>query len=71
MAKPRFQRSTATAARSCGAATSTPAIAVTVMFVCSIFSPWAVVFGVAPLAIAHAPGFWAKSPQPKSEPVIS
>jgi cytochrome c oxidase subunit 1 len=47
------------------------AIAVTVMFVCSIFSPWAVVFGVAPIAIALAAWFWPKSPEPKSEPVIS
>jgi cytochrome c oxidase subunit 1 len=47
------------------------AIAVTVMVVCSIFSPWAVVFGVAPIAIALAAWFWPKSPEPKSEPVIS
>jgi cytochrome c oxidase subunit 1 len=46
-------------------------IAVTVMFVCSIFSPWAVVFGAVPIAIALTAWFWPKSPRPSAEPVIS
>ena len=44
---------------------------VTVMFVCSIFSPWAVLFGAVPATIALIAWFWPKSPMPKPEPTIS
>jgi cytochrome c oxidase subunit I len=47
------------------------AAATTVMFVCSIFSPWAVVFGAVPAAIALIAWFWPKSPTPTPEPTIS
>ena len=47
------------------------AMAVTVMFVCSIFSPWAVLFGAVPVTIALTAWFWPKSPTPDLEPVIS
>jgi cytochrome c oxidase subunit 1 len=47
------------------------ATAVTVMFVCSIFSPWAVVFGAIPATIALIAWFWPKSAEPSQEPVIS
>jgi len=46
-------------------------IAVTVMFVCSIFSPWAVVFGAVPATIALIAWFWPKAPLPEPEPTIS
>ena len=47
------------------------AIAVTVMFVCSIFSPWAVLFGTVPATVALVAWFWPKSPVPDPEPTIS
>jgi cytochrome c oxidase subunit 1 len=43
----------------------------TVMFVCSIFSPWAEAVGIVPVAIALLAWFWPKSPAPEREPVIS
>jgi cytochrome c oxidase subunit 1 len=46
-------------------------MAVTVMFVSSIFSPWAVVVGAVPVAVALTAWFWPKSPTPQREPVIS
>jgi cytochrome c oxidase subunit 1 len=46
-------------------------VAMTVMFVCSIFSPWAVAVGIVPVAIALLAWFWPKSPAPEREPVIS
>jgi len=46
-------------------------IALTVMFVCSIFSPWALAIGIVPVAIALLAWFWPKSPEPEREPVIS
>jgi cytochrome c oxidase subunit I len=46
-------------------------IAMTVMFVSSIFSPWAVVFGTVPVSVALIAWFWPKSPEPEREPVIS
>ena len=46
------------------------AMAVTVMFVCSIFSPWAVLLGTVPVTIALTAWFWPKSPTPELEPVI-
>ncbi|MFL6820688.1 MAG: cytochrome c oxidase subunit I [Bradyrhizobium sp.] len=46
-------------------------VATTVMFICSIFSPWAVLFGAVPATIALIAWFWPKSPAPEREPVIS
>jgi cytochrome c oxidase subunit 1 len=46
-------------------------LAVTVMFVSSIFSPWAVVVGAIPATIAMIAWFWPKSPAPEPEPTIS
>ncbi|WP_395623526.1 cytochrome c oxidase subunit I [Sphingomonas daechungensis] len=46
-------------------------VATTAMFVCSIFSPWAVLVGVVPVALALTAWFWPKSPAPEREPVIS
>ena len=46
-------------------------LATTTMFVCSIFSPWAVVIGAVPVAITLTAWFWPKSPAPEREPVIS
>jgi cytochrome c oxidase subunit 1 len=45
-------------------------IAVAVAFVCSIFSPWALVFGAVPVGIALTAWFWPKKPPPEGEPVI-
>jgi len=47
------------------------AIAVGVLFVSSIFSPWAVVFGAIPSAIALTAWFWPKDLKRQPEPVIS
>jgi cytochrome c oxidase subunit 1 len=47
------------------------AVATSVMFVCSIFSPWALVVGAIPGGIALLAWFWPKSPTPHPEPVIS
>jgi cytochrome c oxidase subunit 1 len=46
-------------------------LAVTVMFISSIFSPWAVVAGAVPVAVALTAWFWPKSSEPEREPVIS
>jgi len=46
------------------------ALALTVMFVSSIFSPWAVLFGLLPLGIALIAWFWPKQLEPTAEPVI-
>jgi cytochrome c oxidase subunit 1 len=46
------------------------ALATTVMFVCSIFSPWALLIGAVPPAFALIAWFWPKGP-PEAEPVIS
>jgi len=46
-------------------------LATTVMFVSSIFSPWAVLFGAIPATIALIGWFWPKSPEPDQEPTIS
>jgi len=45
-------------------------VAVAVAFVCSIFSPWALVFGAVPIGIALTAWFWPKKPPPEGEPVI-
>ncbi len=47
------------------------AVAVAVTFIGSIFSPWALVFGAAPVAIALTAWFWPKLPGPYSEPQIT
>ena len=47
------------------------AAAVTVMFVSSIFSPWAVLFGTVPATIALIAWFWPKTKVPPPEPTIS
>lgn len=47
------------------------AVAVTVLFVSSIFSPWAVVIGSVPATIALIAWFWPKSRAPSLEPTIS
>jgi cytochrome c oxidase subunit 1 len=47
------------------------AIAVGIMFVTSIFSPWAVLVGAVPIAIALTAWFWPKDMKRTPEPVIS
>ncbi len=47
------------------------AMAVAVLFVSSIFSPWAVLFGAIPSAIAIAAWFWPKELKRHPEPVIA
>jgi cytochrome c oxidase subunit 1 len=47
------------------------AVAVGVFFISSIFSPWAVLFGAIPCAIAAAAWFWPKELKRHPEPVIS
>jgi cytochrome c oxidase subunit I len=46
------------------------ALATTVLFVGSIFTPWAVVWGSVPVAITLIIWFWPKSGEPSEEPVI-
>jgi len=46
------------------------AIATAVFFITSIFSPWAIVFGAIPTAIAIAAWFWPKELKRNPEPVI-
>ena len=45
------------------------AIALTALFIGSIFNPWAIVWGAIPLALALIVWFWPKGP-PEAEPVI-
>ena len=40
------------------------------MFVCSIFTPWALVVGSVPVAAALIGWFWPKSAKVSPEPVI-
>jgi len=47
------------------------AVAVSIMFICSIFSPWAVLIGAVPATVALIAWFWPKSPEPDAEPTIS
>ena len=47
------------------------AIAVVVTFIGSVFSPWALVFGAAPVGIALTAWFWPKLPGPFAEPQIT
>ena len=46
------------------------ALALTTLFVCSIFSPWAVLIGTLPVGAATAAWFWPKDRQVTPEPVI-
>jgi cytochrome c oxidase subunit 1 len=46
-------------------------IATAVMFICSIFSPWAVAVGAIPIAIAATAWFWPKELKRQPEPVIT
>lgn len=46
------------------------ALATTVMFISSIFTPWAVVIGSVPIAAALIAWFWPKDRGPEGEPVI-
>ena len=45
------------------------ALATGATFVASIFTPWAVVIGAVPVAIALTLWFWPKTP-PSTEPVV-
>jgi cytochrome c oxidase subunit 1 len=47
------------------------AVAVGIVFVASIFSPWAIAFGVVPCGIAFAAWFWPKELKREPEPVIT
>jgi cytochrome c oxidase subunit 1 len=47
------------------------AIAVTVTFICSVFSPWALVFGLVPAGAALIAWFWPKTRGPSPEPQIT
>ena len=47
------------------------AVATGIMFVASIFSPWAVLFGAIPIAIALTAWFWPKELKRTPEPVIA
>jgi hypothetical protein len=46
------------------------AVATTVVFVSSMFTPWAVVVGSVPLGAALIGWFWPKDPKVHPEPVI-
>jgi cytochrome c oxidase subunit I len=46
------------------------ALAVTALFVGSVFTPWAVVWGAIPVAITLTIWFWPKNLHPTPEPVI-
>jgi cytochrome c oxidase subunit 1 len=47
------------------------AVAVGIVFVASIFSPWAIAFGIVPCGIAFTAWFWPKELKREPEPVIS
>jgi cytochrome c oxidase subunit 1 len=47
------------------------AVAVAILFISSIFSPWAVPFGAIPCAIALIAWFWPKEIKREPEPVIT
>jgi cytochrome c oxidase subunit 1 len=47
------------------------AVATAVMFICSIFSPWAIAFGAVPAGIALIAWFWPNSLKRTPEPVIA
>jgi cytochrome c oxidase subunit 1 len=45
-------------------------VATAVLFISSIFSPWAILFGAIPVAIALTAWFWPKIMKRSPEPVI-
>jgi hypothetical protein len=45
-------------------------VAIGIVFVASIFSPWAIAFGIIPSAIALTAWFWPKELKREPEPVI-
>ena len=47
------------------------AVAVAVTFICSVFSPWALLFGLIPAGAALIAWFWPKTPGPSPEPQIT
>jgi heme/copper-type cytochrome/quinol oxidase subunit 1 len=47
------------------------AVATAITFISSVFSPWALVFGTIPIAVALAAWFWPKTPEPSPEPQIT
>ncbi|HEY8592442.1 MAG TPA: cytochrome c oxidase subunit I [Sphingomicrobium sp.] len=47
------------------------AVATAIVFICSIFSPWALAFGLIPAAIALICWFWPKELKRQPEPVIT
>jgi cytochrome c oxidase subunit 1 len=47
------------------------AVAIGIVFVSSIFSPWAIAVGAVPSAIALTAWFWPKQLKRHPEPVIS
>jgi cytochrome c oxidase subunit 1 len=47
------------------------AVAVTVAFTASVFSPWGVAFGAIPVGVALIAWFWPKSPGPHADAVIA
>jgi len=46
-------------------------VAVAVTFICSVFSPWALLFGLIPAGAALIAWFWPKTPGPSPEPQIT
>jgi cytochrome c oxidase subunit 1 len=47
------------------------AVATSITFICSVFSPWALVFGAIPIGAALIAWFWPKIPGPYPEPQIT
>ncbi len=47
------------------------AVATAIMFIASVFSPWALIFGILPIAAALVAWFWPKTPGPYAEPQIT
>ena len=47
------------------------AVAVTITFISSVFSPWGLAFGVIPVSAALIAWFWPKTPGPSPEPQIT
>jgi cytochrome c oxidase subunit 1 len=46
-------------------------VAIGIVFICSIFSPWSLTIGLIPCAIALTAWFWPKEIKRHPEPVIS
>ncbi|MFL6729497.1 MAG: cbb3-type cytochrome c oxidase subunit I [Sphingomicrobium sp.] len=47
------------------------AVTTAVTFIASVFSPWALAFGTAPIVAALVAWFWPKTPGPYEEPMIT